>query len=338
MTRTATAASAEIELWRLQARMARDVVNANTHGLTHEDSLVEPRPGGNRLNWVLGHLLSVYDGFLPLLKQEPVIGPATQRFARGSPPLTDPLEAIDFGKLVAAWNQASERVDAGLARLDCNELCLPPSEAELATYREAMTRVPLHRYPDVSGDPLRRALARRWDVAPEQILLGNGSVELIALLMLALGGDPPRAVVYPDPSFPQYEVIAHTHGLHPVVVPLGPDFALDEARYADALDRRVGGNRRHHPVGAEEARGQHAEHIAAYEIALAIDQQRPVAVTVGRDDGMQAMLADPAEAGLEQRIGKRLGVDGNEALRAAKPHHVGAGPGEERHHQVARHR
>jgi len=73
---TGTAPAAVIELWRLQARMARDVVNANTHGLTHEESLVEPRPGGNRLNWVLGHLLSVYDGFLPLLKQEPVIGAA----------------------------------------------------------------------------------------------------------------------------------------------------------------------------------------------------------------------------------------------------------------------
>jgi len=124
---------------------------------------------------------------------------------------------------------------AGLARLDCNELCLPPSDDELATYREAMTRVPLHRYPDVSGEPLRRALARRWNVEPTEILLGNGSVELIALLMLALGGER-RAVVYPDPSFPQYEVIARTHGLEPIAVPLAPDFALDEARYADALD------------------------------------------------------------------------------------------------------
>jgi histidinol-phosphate aminotransferase len=126
---------------------------------------------------------------------------------------------------------------AGLARLDCNELCLPPSDEELAMYRDAIARVPLHRYPDVSGGPLRRALARRWDVAPEEILLGNGSVELIALLMLALGGDR-RAVVYPDPSFPQYESIARTHGLEPLAVPLAPDFALDEARYADALHRQ----------------------------------------------------------------------------------------------------
>jgi histidinol-phosphate aminotransferase len=126
----------------------------------------------------------------------------------------------------------------GLARLDCNELCLPPSSEELAMYREAIARVPLHRYPDVSGAPLRRALARRWGLEPEEILLGNGSVELIALLMLALGGDPRRAVVYPDPSFPQYEVIAHTHGLEPVPVPLAPGFALDEGRYAEVLAHR----------------------------------------------------------------------------------------------------
>jgi histidinol-phosphate aminotransferase len=126
---------------------------------------------------------------------------------------------------------------AGLARLDCNELCLPPSGDELALYRDAIARVPLNRYPDVSGEPLRRVLARHWGVEPDEILLGNGSVELIALLMLAFGGDG-RAVVYPDPSFPQYEVIARTHGLEPVPVPLDPRFALDEARYADVLSRR----------------------------------------------------------------------------------------------------
>ena len=110
MSRTGTATAAEIELWRLQARMARDVVNTNTHGLTHEESLVEPRPGGNRLNWVLGHLLSVYDGFLPLLKQEPVIGAAAlQRFARGAPPLKDPGDAIEFGKLLAVVRSTCRR-------------------------------------------------------------------------------------------------------------------------------------------------------------------------------------------------------------------------------------
>ena len=165
MTRTATTA-AEVELWRLQARMARDVVNANTYGLSHEDSLVEPRPGGNRLNWVLGHLMSVYDGFLPMLKQEPVIGAAAlQRFARGAPPLRDPADAIDFGKLLAAWNQASERVDAGLARLDPEILDRPvpnsPSGNPDETIRSLITTVMFHQAYHAGQTAVLRRIAGR---------------------------------------------------------------------------------------------------------------------------------------------------------------------------------
>jgi histidinol-phosphate aminotransferase len=125
----------------------------------------------------------------------------------------------------------------GLARLDCNELCLPPSEAELARCVDALARVPWHRYPDVSGAPLREALARRWAVSPSEILLGNGSIELIALLLVALGGRTEPALLFPDPSFPQYEVMAHTHGWRPIAVPLLRDFQLDEERCAAALAR-----------------------------------------------------------------------------------------------------
>lgn len=166
MTRTSTTAAAEIDLWRLQARMARDVVNANTHGLTHEESLVAPRPSGNRLNWVLGHLLSVYDGFLPLLKQEPVIGAAKlQRFARGAPPLENPADAIDFGKLLVAWNQASDRVDAGLASLDPDSLDRPapngPSGNPDETVRSLITTVMFHQAYHAGQTGVLRRIAGR---------------------------------------------------------------------------------------------------------------------------------------------------------------------------------
>jgi uncharacterized damage-inducible protein DinB len=166
MSRTGTAAAAEVELWRLQARMARDTVNANTYGLTHEESLVAPQPGGNRLNWVLAHLLSVYDGFLPLLKQEPVIGATTlKRFARGAPPLENPADAIDFGKLQAAWNQASDRVDAGLARLDPEILDQPvpnsPSGNPDETVRSLITTVMFHQAYHAGQTGVLRRIAGR---------------------------------------------------------------------------------------------------------------------------------------------------------------------------------
>lgn len=165
MTRTGTA-PAEIELWRSQARMARDVVNANTHGLTHEDSLVEPRPGGNRLNWVLGHLLSVYDGFLPLLGQEPAIGAeALKHYARGSEPLEDPARAVDFARLLAAWNLASERIDAGLAGLDPEILDQPVAESPSGnpeeTVRSLITTVMFHQAYHAGQTAVLRRIAGR---------------------------------------------------------------------------------------------------------------------------------------------------------------------------------
>ncbi len=148
MTRTATV-SPEIDQWRQHARMVRDVTGINMRGLTHEESLVQPQPGGNCLNWVLGHLLAIYDGFLPLLGQEPVLGTAAlQHYARGAAPITDPSEAIAFEKLVTAWSQANERVDAGLAGLAPESLDQPaksPTGNPNETVRTLVTTVMFHQ-------------------------------------------------------------------------------------------------------------------------------------------------------------------------------------------------
>ena len=126
-----------------------------------------------------------------------------------------------------------------LARLDCNELPFPVSEDELRDFHAVFGELSLHRYPDVSGAPLRQVLAARWGVTPDQILLGNGSIEALALLMTAFGGGAsgkPPSVLYPDPSFPHYEIIARTNGFRPIAIPLDRIFRLDERRFAAAID------------------------------------------------------------------------------------------------------
>ncbi|MEZ0335431.1 MAG: DinB family protein [Gemmatimonadales bacterium] len=120
---TASATAIEVESFRLQARMARDTVGANVHGLTHEDSVIEPRPGGNSLNWILGHLVWAYEQALPLLGQDPVLRKGElDRYARGAPGLASPAEAVNFDQLTAAWSEAVERVDKGLAGLTADVL------------------------------------------------------------------------------------------------------------------------------------------------------------------------------------------------------------------------
>lgn len=115
----------------------------------------------------------------------------------------------------------------GLLKLDAMESPFGwPSElrAELAARLE---HADIHRYPDPRAEALRELLKEafripsRWD-----ILLGNGSDELIQILMLALKG-PELRVVSPGPGFVMFRVIAGWLG-HPFdEVPLAEDFALD---------------------------------------------------------------------------------------------------------------
>ena len=131
---------------------------------------------------------------------------------------------------------------ADLVRLDANESSIPEDDADRAALSEALARVSVHRYPEVSGRPLREALAARWGVSPDQVILGNGSDEIIAILLTAFGGgrDGKRAkVLFPTPTFGEYEGIALTHGVEPVGVPLDGRFQLDEAALAEAVRREA---------------------------------------------------------------------------------------------------
>jgi hypothetical protein len=118
MSTAEPATLSEIQIFQQQAGMAHKVLRVNTDGLSQEDSLVQPHPSGNCLNFVVGHVVNVYDQALPILGQEPVLGvEATRRYKRGSPPITDPAEAMQLGDLLAAWDTQTERFQAGCATL-----------------------------------------------------------------------------------------------------------------------------------------------------------------------------------------------------------------------------
>jgi hypothetical protein len=91
-------------------------VRRNVEGITHEESLLQPEPSGNCLNWIVGHLVWAYAGALPLVQQTPMLDKDhLSQYARGGPPLTDRSRAVDFGELLAAWDDSSRRMDDGLA-------------------------------------------------------------------------------------------------------------------------------------------------------------------------------------------------------------------------------
>src|SRR3984957_12916616 len=115
----------EIGGMRQQARLTRDVVRMNLEGISHEQSLIQPKPAGNCSNWVVGHLVTVYNRVLPLLGQTPVDSAGDlARYARGSSALTRASDAVPLRELVSAWDEACVRVDTGLA-------ALPPRQLEM---------------------------------------------------------------------------------------------------------------------------------------------------------------------------------------------------------------
>ncbi len=91
----------------------------------------------------------------------------------------------------------------------------------------------INRYPDPSAGRLKLKIAEYWGMEPNSMLLGNGSDELIQMLILAFGGP----VVTPVPSFAMYEITAKALSQKVVPVPLDKDFALDPDRLLKSAGR-----------------------------------------------------------------------------------------------------
>ena len=123
----------------------------------------------------------------------------------------------------------------GMVKLDAmeNPHRLPADlQAELGRRLGALA---LNRYPDGRVNELRKALAD-YAQMPDgfDIMLGNGSDELISLLAMACDV-PDAAIVSPVPGFVMYGMSAQLQGLRFIGVPLTADFELDEAAMLAAI-------------------------------------------------------------------------------------------------------
>jgi histidinol-phosphate aminotransferase len=115
----------------------------------------------------------------------------------------------------------------GMVKLDAmeNPYTLPDDlRRELAA---VLARVDVNRYPAPSPQKLRDEIARRMAVPRGmEVLLGNGSDELIQILITALAR-PGAALMYPSPTFVMYSMGATFSGMKALAVPLREDFSLD---------------------------------------------------------------------------------------------------------------
>ena len=100
-----------------------NILQSQTAGLTHADSLLQPPFRGNCLNWVLGHLANNRDHLLESLGAAAITGATNERYGHGSEPVTaDGPDVLPMEVLLKQLVASQEIVAAALAALTPEDL------------------------------------------------------------------------------------------------------------------------------------------------------------------------------------------------------------------------
>ncbi len=127
-----------------------------------------------------------------------------------------------------------EQPQAGkFIKLNTNENPYPPSPAVKQAITAMLDRG-LARYPDPLADGFRRRAAEVLGVAPEWILCGNGSDDILTIVTRSLVGAG-QWLRLPYPSYILYKTLAHLQGAHAEEVLFEPDWSMSD-RFAAPID------------------------------------------------------------------------------------------------------
>lgn len=117
-------------------------------------------------------------------------------------------------------------------KLSSNENPYPPLPSVVEAVTGAVSSINL--YPDMAAGDLAGAIADRWQVSPENIALGAGSVEVASQIILAVT-NPGDQVMFAWRSFEAYPLLVTTAGATPQPIPLAPDGGHDLPAMAAAV-------------------------------------------------------------------------------------------------------
>lgn len=119
-------------------------------------------------------------------------------------------------------------------KLASNENPLGPSPKALEAIKKALDNQ--HRYPDPSGYELIQKISEKWNVPSSQVGLGNGSNEIIDLL-IRIFCEPGDSILTSEAAFVAYKVCAQAARVRVKTVPLRADLTLDLKAIADDFYR-----------------------------------------------------------------------------------------------------
>jgi histidinol-phosphate aminotransferase len=127
---------------------------------------------------------------------------------------------------MAGYIPGEQPQDDGTIKLNTNENPYPPSPRVLAALRKAIDPS-LRLYPEPLSDSLRSVAASIYGVKPENIIAGNGSDEILSILMRCFVG-PNGRVAFPTPTYSLYETLIEIQQGERVAVDYPSDYSLPE--------------------------------------------------------------------------------------------------------------
>jgi histidinol-phosphate aminotransferase len=128
---------------------------------------------------------------------------------------------------LAGYVPGEQPRDENVIKLNTNENPYPPSPRVFAALRKAINRS-LRLYPDPLANSLCAVAASIYGVRPENILAGNGSDEILSILMRCFVG-PQDQVAFPVPTYSLYDTLIAIQQGERIAVDYPPDFSLPEA-------------------------------------------------------------------------------------------------------------
>lgn len=116
----------------------------------------------------------------------------------------------------------------GVIRLNTNESPFPPSPGVAAAVNSQIGSLQFYNDPDCTQ--IKAALAQVYGVTPQNVIVTNGSDELLYLAFMAFA-DSGHPIVLPDVTYGYYELFAAALGIPMERIPLKADFTVDFLDY-----------------------------------------------------------------------------------------------------------
>ncbi len=139
----------------------------------------------------------------------------------------------DTVKNISPYVPGEQPKDRRFIKLNTNENPYPASPSVIEAMR-SVTGLEARLYPDPEAAALRRTLADHYGLAMNQVFVGNGSDEVLAMAYPAFFNRT-DTIAFPDITYSFYPVYAALYEIPSLVIPLAEDFIIDFKEYPENL-------------------------------------------------------------------------------------------------------